>query len=151
MNADEYQDTQNRLLAAYLSLVGLPLAEFLGAIDRAETLGPIRDPTLYRAAADQLARIRTLAEGAKDLVRVMQTDPRIVLLATQAATRLEERMPWLTDRELSALIEACNVAKSGSRPRPPWDTDGDSAHEKLVRVEAARQSEPAGDEQSAKH
>jgi len=47
----------------------------------------------------------------------------------------------LTDQELSALIEACNVARSGSRPRPPWNTDGDSAHKKLLAVEAARQSE----------
>jgi len=54
----------------------------------------------------------------------------------------------LTDDELSALIEACNVttcayALRGKVPpmcvaRPPWDRAGSSAHNKLVHEEAAR-------------
>jgi len=42
----------------------------------------------------------------------------------------------LTADEVSALIEACNVARGhGSRPRPPWDADGESARLKLLEAE----------------
>lgn len=45
----------------------------------------------------------------------------------------------LTDDELSALIEACNVANSpGSKPRPPWSWAGRSAWDKLIREEMRR-------------
>ena len=40
----------------------------------------------------------------------------------------------LTSDELSALIEACNVADR-HRPRPPWDRAGRSAWRKLVEEE----------------
>ena len=43
----------------------------------------------------------------------------------------------LTDDELSALIEACNVAGRGS-PRPPWDRAGISAWRKLIDEELYR-------------
>jgi hypothetical protein len=43
----------------------------------------------------------------------------------------------LTDDELSALIEACNVAGRGS-PRPPWDRAGNSAWRKLIDEERYR-------------
>jgi len=43
----------------------------------------------------------------------------------------------LTDDELSALIEACNVADRG-KPRPPWDRAGKSAWRKLIDEERYR-------------
>jgi len=46
---------------------------------------------------------------------------------------------WLSDQELSALIEACNVtSKNQSLARPPWNTDGNSAWEKLLAEELRR-------------
>ena len=46
----------------------------------------------------------------------------------------------LTDDELSALIEACNIAEHAlkPRPRPPWDRAGSSAHKKLIEEELRR-------------
>lgn len=43
----------------------------------------------------------------------------------------------LTDDELSALIEACNVAQ-WHKPRPPWGRAGGSAWRKLVEEERQR-------------
>jgi hypothetical protein len=43
----------------------------------------------------------------------------------------------LTDDELSALIEACNVADVND-PRPPWSWAGKSAWNKLLREEKRR-------------
>ena len=43
----------------------------------------------------------------------------------------------LTDDELSALIEACNVANNHN-PRPPWDRAGQAAWNKLVQEEYRR-------------
>jgi len=60
----------------------------------------------------------------------------------------------LSDDELSALCEACNVARQAvwkardpkrSRimaPRPPWDRAGSSAHKKLVDEEMRRGEQP---------
>lgn len=42
--------------------------------------------------------------------------------------------PEFTSDELSALIEACNVA-SRHNPRPPWDRAGHSAWRKLIEEE----------------
>ena len=43
----------------------------------------------------------------------------------------------LTDQELSALVEACNVANR-NQPRPPWNTDGRSAWAPLIREDIRR-------------
>lgn len=45
----------------------------------------------------------------------------------------------LTNDELSALVEACNLASVGS-PRPPWDRAGRSAWAKLLLEERRRGS-----------
>lgn len=52
----------------------------------------------------------------------------------------------LSDQELSALIEACNVTDAAiSRrlniPRPPWNTDGSTAWKKLIKEEMRRGDE----------
>ena len=230
MNAVEYADTQDRLLVACAMMAGLPLKQFLQAINGAEAAGPILDPTLYRAGGDRLLAIRSVAQAGEGIVRVLNTDPALrkmawtalkkyaeggkreggepgeepstpeewaatflrldgaglhqcilllghapdmwayqvvldlpaerraqvqqglrstlasIIREVQAAAKLQGETAAfsnLDDGELSALIEACNVARSGSRPRPPWDTHGDSAHEKLVAVEAARGAERA--------
>lgn len=46
-------------------------------------------------------------------------------------------LSFLTDDELSALIEACNVADRHN-PRPPWGSAGGSAWSKLTNAEKAR-------------
>lgn len=49
----------------------------------------------------------------------------------------------LTDDELSALIEACNVTRrTHGEARPPWDRSGHSAHDKLIAEERRRNAQP---------
>jgi len=89
MHADEYQDTQDRLLMAALGLASLPFEEFIAAIDGAETIGPILvDKFFHGASADRLAQIRALAGGAQGLVRVLKSDAGLVRLAGEALCRL---------------------------------------------------------------
>ena len=66
MDNEEYKMTQEMLLMLARQVRLLKLGEFLRAIDRAETLGPSLDPTLYRASLydGNLERIKRLAEGA---------------------------------------------------------------------------------------
>jgi hypothetical protein len=45
----------------------------------------------------------------------------------------------LTDDELSALIEACNVVNNHpGEARPPWNRAGHAAHDKLINEERRR-------------
>ena len=66
MDSDDYKMTQEMLLMLARQVRLLDLSAFLQAIDRAETLGPILDPTLYRASLydGNLERIKELARGA---------------------------------------------------------------------------------------
>ncbi len=48
MDETTYKATQDQVLMLVTLSAMLPLEEFLQAIARAETLGPILDPTLYR-------------------------------------------------------------------------------------------------------
>lgn len=40
----------------------LPLGPFINSANRAETLGPVLDPTLYKEGGQKLAKIKRLAE-----------------------------------------------------------------------------------------
>jgi hypothetical protein len=65
MSKDEYQQTQQALITLALLIEGLDLLGFLRAIDRAESIGPILDPSLYGRAGDKLADLRKLAAAAR--------------------------------------------------------------------------------------
>jgi len=97
MHTDEYRDTQDRLLMAALGLASLPLEEFIAAIDRAERVGPMLDPTLHRAAANRLAQVRAVAGGAQGIVRVLKSDAGLVRLAGEAMCRSSEGDPDVAD------------------------------------------------------
>lgn len=64
MTDEEYQMTQDTLVAVAAVLRGLHLRAFLQRIDQTETPSPIFDPTLYRQAAEPLAQVRRLATAA---------------------------------------------------------------------------------------
>lgn len=64
MENDEYATTQAMLVHIRRVLENLRLPEFLEAIERAQAMGPILDPTLYRRAGGELSKIRALAEHA---------------------------------------------------------------------------------------
>lgn len=56
---------QAELADMALKLRGLRLEEFIQAADRADTLGPLMDPTLYRQAGPRLGMVLAMAQAAK--------------------------------------------------------------------------------------
>lgn len=72
MTNEEYQNTQIQLQMIGEVVSRLDLAGFLNRIDRAETMGPILDPTLYRRAALGLDKIQTLARAAYAFQRAVK-------------------------------------------------------------------------------
>ena len=76
MTKEEYLATQHQVMALAYLVVGLDLGEFLAWIERAESLGPIVDPTLFLAGIGTLTKIKRLARMerqfqlvAKDVLR----------------------------------------------------------------------------------
>jgi len=71
---DDYQLTLAGLWAMANLIANAPLAEMLAAAERAETLGPIVDPTLYRerarALSEDLALLRAF-RAVQDVLREM--------------------------------------------------------------------------------
>lgn len=72
MDNHEYQRTQNMIMMVGQSISDLDLNEFLKRIHTAEVTTPIFNPTLYIEAANNLQKIKELAERLKhfqDLVK----------------------------------------------------------------------------------
>lgn len=65
MKPDDYMKVQMTLLKAGKEISQLDLESFCDAISRAETLGPIVDPTLSRRAMDRLEKIKKVAQTAR--------------------------------------------------------------------------------------
>lgn len=64
MNKEEFVYTQELLLAQARLIAALDLEELLNAIDRAEAVGPVLNPTLYKQGAEKMQAIRRVAEAA---------------------------------------------------------------------------------------
>lgn len=62
MKKEDYLTVQQQLRALAQIVVDMPLADFINEITRAETIGPIIDPTLYIQASNNLTKLRELAE-----------------------------------------------------------------------------------------
>ena len=65
MTPEVYLDTQNKLLYIARLALDLNLDGFLAAIEHADTLGPVLNPSLWNAGHRPMERIRRLAEAAK--------------------------------------------------------------------------------------
>jgi hypothetical protein len=65
MTKQEYTNTQGQVMLICALIRVLPLAEFLDAISRAETIGPILDPTLYRQAGHKMETIKIHADALR--------------------------------------------------------------------------------------
>ena len=80
MKSDEYATAQHQLITLCLFARFLPAEEMLRAQERADTVGPVMDPTLYR-----------------DAIQDPQERWRMIKRLTQAAAKfkaeLEEVMP----------------------------------------------------------
>ena len=66
---EEYLEVQGQLTLLATAVREMPLAAFLAAIGKAETLGPIKNPTLFIQASAQLAQVKALAIAALPLQR----------------------------------------------------------------------------------
>jgi hypothetical protein len=63
MNEAQYLIVQKQLVVLAAVVQEMPLAEFLSAIDTADTLGPILDPTRYLKASEEMHNIESLARA----------------------------------------------------------------------------------------
>lgn len=69
--SDEAYLTLQMQLTTLAGLVReMPLSEFIERINKAESVGPILDPTLYRAAAKKLETVKDLAQALTSFQRV---------------------------------------------------------------------------------
>lgn len=64
ISKEDYEAIQQLLISQGRIFVMLDIEGFIEAIDRAETVGPFIDPTLFRTASDRLELVKTLAYGA---------------------------------------------------------------------------------------
>lgn len=69
MSDIEYASTQQTLVMLASIAKELDLGGFLQAINHAETVGPILDPTLYMRAGAKLQKVRDLATSLLPFVR----------------------------------------------------------------------------------
>ena len=66
---EEYEAAQAQLVVLAQIAAGLPLEEMLKQIGRAETLGPILDPTLWIKGSTKLSQVKALVQAAMPLKR----------------------------------------------------------------------------------
>lgn len=80
MKANEYQATYELLTSQVRMLNLLPIDEFIAAIDHAETLGPLLDPTLWIKANEEgaSARLRVIKEIAQHVRSIQAISKRAV-------------------------------------------------------------------------
>ncbi len=65
MEEGKYLEVQTQLMTFAGIVLNMPLKEFLEAAERAETVGPILDPTLWMKANQRLTMIKDLARKLK--------------------------------------------------------------------------------------
>jgi hypothetical protein len=65
VNEYEYQSVQHTLILLAQLIKDLDLDSFLFAIERADMLGPILDPTLYQSGMPKMRDVQRLAKAAK--------------------------------------------------------------------------------------
>lgn len=63
MKEEEYIQCQSSLILLAKIVKDLPLNEFLSAIDHANTVGPLLDPTLWMRGSKKMQEIRQLASS----------------------------------------------------------------------------------------
>lgn len=65
MDSDKYLMIQNQLILFASLIENMELEEFLQAINRADTIGPIMDPTLWMKGKDNMHKIERIAQAAR--------------------------------------------------------------------------------------
>lgn len=72
MSDEEYTQIQQTLVIAAQLLLPLDLDRFLQAINHAETVAPILDPTLWIRGSRKLEQVKELAEAARKMQAIAQ-------------------------------------------------------------------------------
>lgn len=161
MTPQEYLATQVALVAAAKAVFKLDLPAFLADICRAESTGPLLDPTLYRRAGGRLERVKRLARaamvlrgevlaqvredlgGAAEVAGLM--DEVISALATPALPVVEAGSGGGGGDDTSTLSDSgIPPARPGtaSDPAPPAGHETDSS-ESVANSQASASGSPA--------
>lgn len=61
MERELYESTQMQIIQIARLVKDLPLGEFIGAIDTADSIGPVVDPTLWMRGHEKMDMIRKAA------------------------------------------------------------------------------------------
>lgn len=85
MENRDYLRTQIAVIELAAQTTRLPLEEFMRAMNRAETVAPMLDPTLYRAAQNNFEALREVARAALKLKAAHS-----LLLASVVSTAMRE-------------------------------------------------------------
>ena len=72
MDRDEYELIQNQIMLLGSAVKDLNLDDFIAEIDRADTIGPILDPTAWINGRETMYQIRQLAVALKGFQKVVQ-------------------------------------------------------------------------------
>lgn len=96
MNPREYLETQVAICRIAEIICQLPLTEFIEAIDKADTLGPVLDPTAWREGHKPLEKVKGLAQSLA-AVKALRTKhkegiPREVTTANDTAAEMMLRI-----------------------------------------------------------
>lgn len=71
MKSEVYLQIQMQLMNLVAIVRDMPLEEFIASADRAESVGPIFDPTLYQQVQHNLGQIKRLAKALLEFKKVV--------------------------------------------------------------------------------
>lgn len=93
MDRQRYLDTQRRLLSLARQMYELDVEPFLEAIESAEAIAPIIDPTAFRHGARNLSIIKQLAEAAVAFKRAYPAPETVIEAALNAQSYRPDDQP----------------------------------------------------------
>ena len=66
MTEEEYLQTQHQVEMVAGIVAEMPLREFIATAEKADSVGPFVDPTLWREASDNLGALLDIARGLRN-------------------------------------------------------------------------------------
>ena len=90
MKKEEYQQTQTQLLEIMHTVSSMDLNGFVNATNRAESVGPILNPTLYRAGQENLEIVKRMAVALREFKAVLPSGPERITMVKNIM-RYQER------------------------------------------------------------
>jgi len=78
MDRETYQKTYKKILEAAKEIRFLKLDEFVDAINMAQAVGPMADPTMYRASMKNMEMLKKMAQGLIDFQNSLPENREII-------------------------------------------------------------------------